>query len=624
VSTQKDKVDSMHHFASQNIRATHDIIVDIEKSKDSMESFVNNMPEIFAMIDRNGNIIRGNLALANLFKCDIESVLDRSMKSLFKAETWNIFQEKVLQTDQLAPETAGIGFELPVDVNEQIIDCIWNMSRYNVISQRRGPVFVVIGRDVTEIRAYERKLAKVFAAVPLGILTVNVKGEIEAPYSAYIEYLLEARCLDGKDAKEAIFSRSWGVLSKLQRDGIDILFKTIGDDEMWFDTSVSLFPTEIPVPFYNEDGTLKDTKWFGLTYNPIVHSGNVEKMLIVIENITDRVKSRDEKETRTKAEKKIAQNYLDITGCEETLLVTSMWDLTSYADRIADMIKQDDPPVRQICNLLHGFKGVARAAGFTHMMDMAHSTEQQILTALEQNKPGLRLEAIEVTEKHLVEWYEFSKLANGLYNSSKSNNGRWGMPLDATMPIAQLEPQLELLVTKTAEKLGKDVQVHYAWQDINIPSVLKTSISEILIHLCNNAIDHGIEPLDIRRNRGKPDWGNIYIEAEKDDTKLRFRVSDDGGGLNPRKILRTAIAKKVVAEEEGAKLSNPEIYRLLLLHGFSMTDKVTEISGRGIGLDAVNDRVKSIGSKEEIKIMSDLEKGTMFEFVIDMRKNDEK
>ncbi|MBF0440558.1 MAG: PAS domain S-box protein [Oligoflexales bacterium] len=607
------KNENLHQLASHNIRATHDILMDIEKSKESMESFVHEMPDIFLLMDKDGHVIRGNRILATIIGCNAETLYEENIRRLFTKETWNLFLEKLKQTESGGPDGVGVAFELPIDARSPFIDCLWHATYYSGVSTRRGTVFALIGRDVTELRANERKLAKVFAAVPLGIITINQKKQIEAPYSLYSEYLLQRKDLDGVDAHEAIFGRSWKDLTRVQQEGVKLIFNSLSDDEMWFDMSQAQFPKEIPVNEYDSTGQKSDTKWLSLTYNPIIHSGVVEKILIVLEDITERVKLREEKELRERREGKIARNFLDITSCDETLLRTSVSDIEHYMKRVTVLLEEPQIQGGQICNTYHAIKGVARTAGFTLLMDLVHNTEQIILRTMCENESEVTHICHDMHRKILEEWDEFTKICSIFIEGKKTkeidSKQEW-------IPLSNLEYQLRFLVEKTSLSVSKKVNLSCEWNGINIPAWLRTEISEILIHLCNNAIDHGIETNQIRKLHQKPEEGQIKIHASQSVNILKFMVSDDGGGIDPEKIRKAAVDKNMMTEEVAGTLNESELFQLLLKSSFSMAEKVTEISGRGIGLDAVNERVRILGGTAGVKIESVVGKGSIFTFEI--------
>jgi two-component system chemotaxis sensor kinase CheA len=117
-------------------------------------------------------------------------------------------------------------------------------------------------------------------------------------------------------------------------------------------------------------------------------------------------------------------------------------------------------------------------------------------------------------------------------------------------------------------------------------------IGDPLMHLVRNSMDHGIEKAELRAERGKPAQGTIFLNAYHDSGSVVIEVSDDGGGLNKDRILAKAIEKGLVSPNQ--QLSDPEIYKLIFAAGFSTADAITNISGRGVGMDVVRQNIESL------------------------------
>src|SRR5262249_19860342 len=131
-----------------------------------------------------------------------------------------------------------------------------------------------------------------------------------------------------------------------------------------------------------------------------------------------------------------------------------------------------------------------------------------------------------------------------------------------------------------------------------------------LTHLLRNAVDHGVEPPDVRRAAGKPETGVVRVEARHRAGMLAITVSDDGGGVDTEKLRRVVVERALTTAEMARGLSEPELLESLFLPGFSTARGVTEYSGRGVGLDVVHDTVRKIGGN--VRITTTSGKGTRF------------
>jgi len=148
------------------------------------------------------------------------------------------------------------------------------------------------------------------------------------------------------------------------------------------------------------------------------------------------------------------------------------------------------------------------------------------------------------------------------------------------------------VVRDVSKELGKDVDLVISGADTELDKTVVEKIGDPLTHLVRNSMDHGIEPADVRLARGKPAKGTLKLNAYHDAGSIVIEVSDDGGGLNKEKILSKAIERGLV--NEGAVLTDKEIYNLIFEAGFSTADTVSNLSGRGVGMDVVRSNIQAL------------------------------
>jgi two-component system, chemotaxis family, sensor kinase CheA len=142
--------------------------------------------------------------------------------------------------------------------------------------------------------------------------------------------------------------------------------------------------------------------------------------------------------------------------------------------------------------------------------------------------------------------------------------------------------------------------------------VIVDRVADSIYHVLRNAVDHGLEPPDARRLAGKNARGKVKLEARLEGTRAVISISDDGRGIDQTEVRRRAIEAGVIAADEN--LSEEETLRLILRPGFSTADQVSAVSGRGVGLDAVERTIYELGG--EVRISSEKGKGTTFEFAV--------
>ena len=178
------------------------------------------------------------------------------------------------------------------------------------------------------------------------------------------------------------------------------------------------------------------------------------------------------------------------------------------------------------------------------------------------------------------------------------------------VPIGTLFARLPRVVRAVAEAGGKDVEIVFEGKDVQIDRSLIELLADPLLHLVRNAVDHGIETPARRREAGKMPRAALRISASRRLSQICLTVSDDGRGIDPDLVRRQAIRRGLVTAEAAGRMSDEEARMLLFQPGFSTADKVTETSGRGVGLDVVRDAAHRAGGALEVQ--SEIGRGTTF------------
>uniref|UniRef100_A0A7J2TL42 Chemotaxis protein CheA n=1 Tax=Archaeoglobus fulgidus TaxID=2234 RepID=A0A7J2TL42_ARCFL len=168
------------------------------------------------------------------------------------------------------------------------------------------------------------------------------------------------------------------------------------------------------------------------------------------------------------------------------------------------------------------------------------------------------------------------------------------------------------MVRDLARKLGKKVEFTMEGLDTELDRTVLDEISDAMIHILRNAVDHGIESPDERVAAGKSEVGKIRLSARREKNNVIIEIEDDGRGLDLEKIKRRAIEKGLISEN--SKLSDEEIKMLIFLPGFSTKDELTEVSGRGVGMDVVKTTVERLGGS--LKLVSETGKGTKVRIIL--------
>lgn len=176
------------------------------------------------------------------------------------------------------------------------------------------------------------------------------------------------------------------------------------------------------------------------------------------------------------------------------------------------------------------------------------------------------------------------------------------------VPVKTTFQKMNRIVRDTSSALGKDVQLNLVGEETEIDKTILEKINDPLVHLIRNSVDHGIESADKRREAGKPTKGTVDLRAFHQSGRLIIEIQDDGAGLNPEKLKAKAIEKGFL--KPGQALSDEDSYLLIFAPGFSTKEQVSDVSGRGVGMDVVKTNIQELNG--EIKIESKLGQGTKF------------
>jgi two-component system chemotaxis sensor kinase CheA len=186
-----------------------------------------------------------------------------------------------------------------------------------------------------------------------------------------------------------------------------------------------------------------------------------------------------------------------------------------------------------------------------------------------------------------------------------------GAVMSARMqPVSRVFTRFPKLARDVARQLDKQVELIVDGAETELDRNLVEALADPLVHLVRNAIDHGIEMPAVRRAAGKPEQGRVRLAAQQEGDHVAIEVSDDGGGIDPEAIRRSAIRKGLIDTEAAARLSEDECLALLFLPGFSTRTEVSDLSGRGVGMDVVQSKIRELSG--QVQIQSDLGKGSRF------------
>lgn len=178
------------------------------------------------------------------------------------------------------------------------------------------------------------------------------------------------------------------------------------------------------------------------------------------------------------------------------------------------------------------------------------------------------------------------------------------------VPIESVVNRFPRMIRDLSKKLGKEMELIMTGEDTELDRTVIDEIGDPLMHMLRNSADHGLEPTIDRLKLGKPQVGTIQLNAYQDGNNVTIEVIDDGAGIDVEKVKATALKKGTITEEQAEMMTEKEAIDLLFCPAFSTSEKITDVSGRGVGLDVVKNKIEGLGG--DVEVSTKLGEGTKF------------
>ena len=512
----------------------------------------------------------------------------------------------------------------------------------------------LVTERTAQLRQKTNDIQSMMQNMPQGVLTVLSHNKIHPEYSAYLQVIFETPDIAGRDIMDLVFSNTSlgsNALSQVEA-AVDAC---VGQDKMNFEFNSHLMVTEFEKKM--PDGRSKSIE---LSWSPICDDNDtVEKIMICARDVTEF--------KRLGAEANAQRRELEIIG---EILAVSQEKFQEFIDTAYNFVQEnheitsktttkDENAISILFRNMHTIKGNARTHGLMHITNVVHETEQayEVLrkdpeavwdaqaqaqqlsqvrdlvdeysrvnsTTLGRKGPGRRgnVERFLMVDKEQLEQTldvvknvdqnDVSSLRTALNKISST------LSMIGTTKIDKILSGVIESLPSLAKELGKEAPL-VTIQDhgIVVRNQMSGLLKNLFVHLLRNSIDHGIESADVRTTAGKPAMGHIQLALALEDDALKLRLMDDGRGLNIARIRQIATERNLI--EVGSKMSSLDVAQLIFASGFSTAEKVTEVSGRGVGMDAVKGFLEDEGGDVKIHFLDDNEKSSFrpFELVISL------
>ena len=569
--------------AIQNLHATHNIISTLEQSKASIEQLVDEMPDALFVFDSTGMILKANLEGCRLLKVEPEYYLGTNLAKVFDDECYNILSSKIqMIAKQPTRYERAHEFELQAMMTrEELQPYHWALRPLVPLSFDKVPLIVLYGRNLSEIRSFERELSQIYSNIPIGIISIGEKGRVEANYSRYCEYLLQHSHFDGIDngfagisIVDLLFEPAFPTLNAAEIEACKLMHRVVGDSEYWFESIKSQFPRLLRRRIGDSE------LWLKVDYHAVTQEGKVHKILLIIENRTDLIHEREERSIWIKRNESGVRRILEIQNAESSLLESFCTDLESLIYRLDQAVEARD--FVYFKEGIQGIKLAADRAGFLTLREIADILEVRISgdTGKEQfSNPDflakeyapIRVESVELVRifytlstASIGEYESRTKIDPTVYRNLKREIALAIESIDQKtegstrnilerlyqqvlrlnyVRLSTMEPYFADLVKTKSSHEKKIVKLNFAWESVVIPAELAKPIRDVFTFILERAISKGIEMPDHRQKLGKPDHGQLKICAESNENEVIFTLMDDGCGISAIKI-REYLRKK--------------------------------------------------------------------------------
>lgn len=430
---------------------------------------------------------------------------------------------------------------------------------------------------------------------------------------------------------------------KEQQEFVDVLLSKIinENDDDKIELYIQLLPEEVDIK--NRNISLK----YKLVNN--IKSEHLRSIMVIVTDITEKrilERNMQKEQNILKMVVKVVVNLNDFLSCVDEYGKFCKYGMQS----ILEAKETIGEAITEIFRTIHNFKGNFSQYDVENVVNKLHEVEDY-LSKVKEDEGKIDYESfkIEIQNYKMLEWLQEdmdilkSYLGDDFFDKKDLITVDKSILINVEQRMLNLLPYNEFMlllpyirrlryksfkellagypgyVEKLAERLQKNITpIIISGDDILVDQDYYRDFTKSLVHVFRNCLDHGIETEEERVISGKSEIGNIKCEIENDKSNIIIRISDDGRGMDIEKIRHKAIKNGIIKENQAYNLSDEQILQIIFNEDFSLSEEVTEISGRGIGLYSVNEEVKSLNGS--LKVNNEPLKGVEFVFTIPIQK----
>lgn len=500
-----------------------------------------------------------------------------------------------------------------------------------------------VNERTAQLREKNKDIQAMLENMNQGLFTIQADGSIHPEYSHFLEDIYETTQVSGQNGVKFLFEHATAgsdVLDQIK----EAIFSMVGEDELNYSLNSHILINEYEAVINDK------TKCLALDWNPILADGIVTKLMVSVKDVTELKQMEIEARSKQRELDIVSQLLKVVAKKYKAFAASAKFFIQENREYIENNPHRSDTVIALLFRNMHTIKGNCRTFGFKYFSDVVHDVES-VYSRLKQDpatdwdKDLLFSDLIRV-ENILQEYEDVFYNVLGRGEANRDENGFWADtkaidiiqrcidatksefakydslkdqhtldPIQSLLNTAMSTTMNELLgdivgsLPSIAVQLGKEPpKVYIQDEGVRIKSSAGPLITNIFAHLLRNCMDHGIEAPVIRQQAGKTSFGSIVVHALIKEGRFRVSVQDDGQGVNIDRLYKKGI--EVGQWAANATPSYQDIANLIFASGVSTKEQVTDISGRGVGMDAVKQFLIAQGGDITLEFVGPNAEGT--------------
>lgn len=538
-----------------------------------------------------------------------------------------------LSGDVKSVSFADSDYEFVSSVARSLVTTIKNIRMREVIEEQNRNLEAKVEERTAELRQKNNDIANMMANMHQGLFTITPGGLIHKEYASYLEEIFETDRIADRNFSDLLFSNTTTGSDAVDQN-ITAVDAIVGEDEMMFDFNSHCLLSEMTVAFGEGREKILEMDW-----DPIIsEDGEVDKLMVTVRDVTE-LKALEAEAEEQKKELEIigeilavdARKFSDFLDTSKAFIGGCRSIIEATPDKNLDVIAE-------LFRNMHTVKGNARTYGLNNVTNIVHEVEstydalrkeedkvwhpEELLEELSEAEVIVDRYAHMFTEKlgrdsntaieHSVNldpqrvenWLaKIKTLAGADLNSDVKDAMAEAYNMIVSIGAKPLDEVLDSVcesASSLADQLGKaKPEIDIDNGSIFIESEAHSVLNNIFMHVFRNAMDHGIESAEERGDKGKPAAGRISLDTTLHGDHAELAVRDDGRGIAITKIYEMAVDKGIYSADEPRPPAK-DIANLIFSSGFSTAEAVTDVSGRGVGMDAVKGFLENEGGSIDV------------------------